>query len=282
MTARVLLISVLVLVGGALVVAAEDNQQEQPVADVDQALFEQGQETFEANCSVCHQSSGQGNPPAIPALAGNPDLEDVSLIVTTVHEGRNAMPAFSQFGPQELAAVATYIRNAWQNEFGGVSVEAVQQQLGPDAAGADEDEAAVLTIWDGVYTEAQAERGSSLYSSSCAQCHGYIWSGRGTPRRTLSVSSPSPHLMHVSDPTLGPVLSGEPFLMEWDGRTVAVLYTFTSTTMPLDNPGALSDQQYIDIISFLFSSSGAPAGDEELPPDPSVLDDIVIEATPEQ
>ena len=40
------------------------------------------------------------------------------------------------------------------------------------AQGADEP-----SVWDGVYSEAQAERGRQLYEASCARCHGDDLSG---------------------------------------------------------------------------------------------------------
>jgi len=33
------------------------------------------------------------------------------------------MPAFGQLSDEEVAAVATYIRNSWGNKFGGVKPE---------------------------------------------------------------------------------------------------------------------------------------------------------------
>ena len=33
------------------------------------------------------------------------------------------------------------------------------------------------SIWDGVYTEAQAKRGAAIYSAECAGCHGLDLTG---------------------------------------------------------------------------------------------------------
>ena len=38
-------------------------------------------------------------------------------------------------------------------------------------------EAEPHTVWDGVYTAAQATRGEGLYGQHCASCHGRIWKG---------------------------------------------------------------------------------------------------------
>jgi mono/diheme cytochrome c family protein len=99
---------------------------------VDETLFAQGQTLFAAHCAVCHQAGGEGLPPTFPALRGDENLADLALIVSSIHEGRGAMPAFPQFGAEEIAGLATYIRNAWGNEFGGLSVEEVAALLGAE------------------------------------------------------------------------------------------------------------------------------------------------------
>lgn len=98
-------------------------------AEVDQALFAQGQRLYAAHCAACHMPAGEGMPPTFPALQGNQRLADLALIVGSVHRGVGAMPAFPQFGAEEIAGLASYIRNAWGNEFGGVSVEEVAALL---------------------------------------------------------------------------------------------------------------------------------------------------------
>ena len=103
--------------------------EEVEVAEVDEELFDHGQELFAADCVVCHQATGEGVPDTFPALNNNEELESVEFVVTTIHEGRGAMPAFPQFDEEDLAGVATYIRNAWDNEFGGVTVEEVEATL---------------------------------------------------------------------------------------------------------------------------------------------------------
>ena len=58
------------------------------------------------------------------------------------------------------------------------------------------------------------------------------------------------------------------FLREWDGRSLATLFTYTRQTMPEDNPGSMTDQEFVDVIAYMLSFGGMPAGDDELPPDP--------------
>src|SRR5690242_9362493 len=47
------------------------------------------------------------------------------------------------------------------------STHAVEQP----APGAQDAPAATRTIWDGVFTQAQAERGRDVYRKSCSACH---------------------------------------------------------------------------------------------------------------
>jgi hypothetical protein len=46
--------------------------------------------------------------------------------------------------------------------------------------------------------------------------------------------------------------------------------------MPEDNPGSLTDEEYVDVIAYMLSVSGMPSGDAELPPDSQGLAQIVI------
>lgn len=99
----------------------------------DPALLAQGERLFQDNCASCHQPHGMGIPGAFPPLAGNANLKDPGLVVRTIRHGRSGTvrvgpetyqgtmpPIGATFTPTELAAVATYVRNAWGNRYGGV------------------------------------------------------------------------------------------------------------------------------------------------------------------
>jgi len=98
-----------------------------------------------------------------------------------------------------------------------------------------------ISIWDGVYTEAQAERGHTLYMQSCSRCHGANLSG------TFET----------------PPLTGR-FMPYWSGSTLDALFDYVSTAMPLDHPGALGAAANADILAFLLKSNEMPAGTKEL------------------
>jgi len=47
--------------------------------------------------------------------------------------------------------------------------------------------------------------------------------------------------------------------------------------MPLDSPGSLNDQTYLDILTFIFQFNGAPSGNQKLEPNLPALREIVVE-----
>jgi hypothetical protein len=58
------------------------------------------------------------------------------------------------------------------------------------------------------------------------------------------------------------------------------LYEIIRGTMPLDNPGGLSDQEYIDVVAYMLQLNGVPAGRTPLPADAAALKELRIEVTP--
>ena len=98
------------------------------------------------------------------------------------------------------------------------------------------------TVWDGVYSDAQAQRGKQQYAGSCAACHKEDLSGDG----------------------ITPGLADDGFLERWDKETVEDLFTRIKTTMPADGPGRLADADYLDVVAFLLKANGFPGGPSEL------------------
>lgn len=121
-------------------------------------------------------------------------------------------------------------------------------------------EAETIDVWDGVFTEEQVERGEAAYMANCSMCHGQ------NLRATDSMAVD---------------LTGFGF-NPWYGRTVAERFERIRTTMPAGMPNTLSPQQYIDIVAFIMHYNGLPVGEEELPTDLEVLEQIVIERPPEE
>jgi len=115
------------------------------------------------------------------------------------------------------------------------------------------------TIWDGVYSSAQAERGEQLYKRHCGYCH----------RDNLQGDE-------------GPALVGSRFTFQWYGRTLGDLMTAISTKMPDDAPGSLPAVTYADILGFLLKANSIPAGSSDLPAEPDALARIRFTEKPEE
>lgn len=127
-------------------------------------------------------------------------------------------------------------------------------------------ETGATTIWDGVFTEAQAQRGAAVYTGPCSHCHGYRLNG-----------APDDPDMFPSPP-----VAGVKFLRDWEGRSLAALFEYTRATMPENNPSYLADQEYADVLAYMLSVSGLPAQGQELKPDLESLARIVIRRQPER
>ena len=223
---------------------------------IDTVLFEQGQQLYQENCALCHQDSGVGDPPTFPALSGSDQLGDPVRIVRSIHLGRRRMPPFPDLAAKEISSLANYIRNAWANDFNSVTTEEVAAVLeGLEETGP------MASVWDGVFTEAQARRGQAVYAGSCGTCHGRRLNGAPDDPDTRST----------------PPLARARFLRVWEGRSLATLFEYTRATMPESNPNSLTDQEYVDVIAYMLTVGGMPAGDDELQPDPQRLARVVIQ-----
>ena len=119
----------------------------------------------------------------------------------------------------------------------------------PEPAPADEPtEAVAATIWEGVYTTEQADRGQQIALANCFVCHSASeWRG---PR----------------------------FLRSWEGRRLGDLYERIRRTMPQNDPGRQTAEEYADIVAYMLSLQNVPTGDgqRELPSDLEVLDAIFV------
>jgi mono/diheme cytochrome c family protein len=95
------------------------------------------------------------------------------------------------------------------------------------------------TVWDGVYTEAQAARGATAFGQSCGGCHALAAEGKAP-------------------------LAGDPFWKSFAQKNVGDLLEFVSANMPNGAPGSLSEPTYNDIVAIILKSNGFPAGTTEL------------------
>ena len=109
---------------------------------------------------------------------------------------------------------------------------------------------AMKSVRDGVYTAAQVDRGATTFEEGCSACH--------VPEQ-------------FADPL---------FMDAWTGPA-ADLFGFIRATMPEDSPGRLRPREYADILAYLFSLNGLPAGETEMKADLEALEQIRIEAAQE-
>lgn len=88
----------------------------------------EGQKIFENVCIACHQPGGVGVAGIFPPLDKNPLLtaDDPTYFITTVLNGRGGMPTFrGSYDDEQVAAVVTYVRQAWDNDAPPVTAEEV-------------------------------------------------------------------------------------------------------------------------------------------------------------
>jgi mono/diheme cytochrome c family protein len=110
------------------------------------------------------------------------------------------------------------------------------------------------SVWDGVYSAAQAERGRSAYETSCVNCH----------NRDLAGS------------VRAPALRGDKFMLSWQNGSVNNLYSKIRFSMPATYPDSVSDEVKLDIVAYLLQQNGFPAGSTGLAIDAERLEAIQI------
>ena len=98
------------------------------------SAMSRGGKVYEQQCAQCHGDKGLGEAGAFPALAGNRAvvLADPTNLLRVVLQGGylpatagnprpHGMPPFQQLlTDEEVAAVATFVRNSWGNQAAGV------------------------------------------------------------------------------------------------------------------------------------------------------------------
>ncbi|MEX2536799.1 MAG: c-type cytochrome [Trueperaceae bacterium] len=89
-------------------------------------VMSQGETVYQQYCAGCHGQEGGGLEG--PRLANNSNMGDEQLVLGQIIRGGDYMPAFGNLlSDDAIAAVATYIRNSWENDFGPVTEEQVNE-----------------------------------------------------------------------------------------------------------------------------------------------------------
>lgn len=121
------LVLMLTLAAGVpLIVNAQDGT---PGAAGEEALV-QGEQIYNNVCIACHQPDGKGIEDIYLPLAGNPavTLDDPTYLITVLLNGRGGMPRFNTtYSDEELAAIATFVRQNWENDASAVTAGQVAE-----------------------------------------------------------------------------------------------------------------------------------------------------------
>lgn len=104
------------------------------------------------------------------------------------------------------------------------------------------------TVADGLYSAAQATRGRTIFTASCAACHGAALSGG-----------------------LAPPLAGDAFVRVWSKQPLSDLVNKIQTTMPEGKAGQLTRAQAVDLVAYLLQAGKFPAGQADLSTEESAL-----------
>ena len=122
----------------------------------------------------------------------------------------------------------------------------------PATASAQDSATAVAErpLTSGVFSQKQVERGEGVYKTSCQSCHAKT------------------------------EYTGETFKVAWVSKTAYDIFNTIRTQMPEDNPGSLERQEYVDVVTYIFSLNAYPAGENDLPADDEGLKKVKIDNPP--
>jgi mono/diheme cytochrome c family protein len=101
--------------------------------------MDSGKQIYDDSCAACHRASGEGVAHMFPGLKGNSNVQsrDPTTVIRVILEGArmvatdarptpSSMPAYDwKLNDKEIAAVATYVRNAWGNAAPEVNADDV-------------------------------------------------------------------------------------------------------------------------------------------------------------
>lgn len=110
------------------------------------------------------------------------------------------------------------------------------------------------TVWDGVFSKEQADRGATAFKSACSECHGNDLAGDG----------------------FAPALTGAEFMGNWTDLTVGDLFERIRISMPPSGPSTVTPAQKADIVAHIMNQNKFPAGTAELEPKTEALKLITI------
>ena len=117
-----------------------------------------------------------------------------------------------------------------------------------------QDSDTLVSVWDGVYTPAQAERGKATFDVSCSRCHNSDLSGSER----------------------GPTLTGDKFQSNWIDGSLEALFSFIRDQMPQGSANIVSDDSKADVLAYILQRNSFPPGKTELTANGARLDTIQV------
>jgi len=105
---------------GAAITSAGAEPADLRFSNPNRFMSQSGEALYADICEGCHMPGGVGAVGAgtYPALARNPKLAATGYVLSLVINGRKGMPPFGSFlTDQQVAAVVTYVRTHFGNEF---------------------------------------------------------------------------------------------------------------------------------------------------------------------
>ncbi len=121
------------------------------------------------------------------------------------------------------------------------------------------------------FTAEQVVKGEALYKKTCVGCHGADLTGS----------------------SFAPPITGDSFYGKWGGRPVKDLFAYVQRMMPPGGGAELSNTEYAQVLSYLFSRADIAAGEKEMPanyfllwneylpiPEGGVIEPEVVEGPP--
>lgn len=176
----------------------------------------------------------------VAVIAGGKAGQTVALAGLTntrFSEGSAAMYVFALPDPRDLQGPAPGDRAAQPMVWKSAAPSTPGAALAPSSAAPAAGGSAA-----GFYTAAQAAQGQAVFAQRCASCH------------------------RVSDQ------AGAAFKLKWGGAGgIGQLFSFLTTSMPLNAAGSLPKADYVATIAYLLRESGYPAGNAPLPDDAEAL-----------
>jgi cytochrome c5 len=113
---------------------------------------------------------------------------------------------------------------------------------------AQDDAKSRKTVREPAFTAAQADRGKLAYEANCVTCHLEELDGSANPTAGAR----------------GAPLVGTRFVQDFGESKVSALFNKMKRDMPSGRPGSLTDQEYLDITTYVLQKNKYPAGAAEL------------------